>query len=169
MEEIWKDINGYEGLYQISNLGNARSSKSGRILLFDYSNGYLRVRLSKNGKVKTKRVHILVASHFIVNPENFPQVNHKDGNKHNNYFTNLEWNTHSMNMRHRFEILENKKRGAYYHHTKKRWLSQIGINHTMIHLGYFDSKEEAQKAFYDKYLEVRGTPPWTELNSVNNE
>lgn len=94
MKEIWKDIKGYEGIYQVSDLGRVRSLKFGkeRILVGRKdSDGYLRVGLCKDGKEKTCRVHRLVAEAFIPNPDGLPQVNHKDERKSNNVASNLEW------------------------------------------------------------------------------
>lgn len=96
MEEIWKDISGYEGLYQVSNLGDVRSlnyRRSGELKLLKQGNvhGYKRVELSKNGKKKKYWVHRLVAITFISNPNNLPMVNHKDEDKTNNNVNNLEW------------------------------------------------------------------------------
>lgn len=90
MEE-WKDIVGYEGLYQVSNLGNVRNNK-GKILTIRHTyDGYCYVRLSKNGKRKYPKVSRLVAIAFLPNLSNLPQVNHKDENKDNNCANNLEW------------------------------------------------------------------------------
>ena len=92
MTEIYKDIPGYEGLYQVSNLGNVYGVKrKHQIAKNDNGNGYLYVRLSKNGKVKNHYIHRLVAIAFIPNPTNLPEVNHKDENKQNNTVENLEW------------------------------------------------------------------------------
>jgi hypothetical protein len=105
MEEIWKDIEGYEGLYQISNLGNVRSlnwKKSGErrnLWLKPHNKGYLQVELSKCGVKKCFVVHRLVAGAFIPNPDNLPQVNHIDEIKTNNAADNLEWCTRSYNVR----------------------------------------------------------------------
>ena len=80
-KEIWKDILGYEGLYQVSNFGRVKSTKFGkeRILkLTKDKDGYLIVNLYKNNKSKTLKVHRLVAEVFLPNPYNLPQVNHKD-------------------------------------------------------------------------------------------
>lgn len=107
MEEIWKNVKGYEGRYEISNLGNVRSlkrngSSGGSITTFDRY-GYIRVRLWKDSRVKTISVHKLVALHFIPNPLNKPQVNHKDGNKKNNSVDNLEWCSANENMAHAYK------------------------------------------------------------------
>lgn len=98
--EIWKEIEGYEGLYQVSNLGNVKSlnKRKGRILktIKDHF-GYLRVRLSKQGELKNHKIHRLVAETFLDNPNNYKQVNHKDENKTNNKVDNLEWCTPKYN------------------------------------------------------------------------
>lgn len=107
-KEIWKDIKGYEGLYQISSYGNVRSlprqktkggllskAKNGR-------NGYYFVNLYANGIGKRYFVHKLVAQAFIPNPKNKPQINHKNGNKLDNYATNLEWVTCKENIEHAY-------------------------------------------------------------------
>ena len=109
--EIWKDIENYEGLYQVSNLGRVRSLERDVY----YSNGiishlkekilvpvldkdgYQIVSLYKNRKLKTMKVHRLVAMAFIPNPENKPQINHKDEVKNNNVVENLEWCTSKYN------------------------------------------------------------------------
>ena len=91
--EQWKDII-YEKDYQISNLGRIKSFKWGKERILKQSqcmNGYYYVGLSKNGIVKTYQVHRLVAEAFIDNPDNLPQVNHKDENPQNNVVSNLEW------------------------------------------------------------------------------
>lgn len=108
-EEIWKDIKGYEGLYQISSFGYIKSFKrykEGKILRqAKYSNGYLFVHLRPmlNGQ-KSQMVHRLVAETFIPNPNNYPYVNHKNGNKQDNTIENLEWCTQSYNLKHALDI-----------------------------------------------------------------
>lgn len=107
-EEIWKDIQGYESLYQVSNLGNVRSlrycNKNEIKVLRQYEldnkakKRYLAISLSKNNVNTKKLVHRLVAETFIPNPNNYPQVNHIDGNKKNNKVTNLEWCTQKHNI-----------------------------------------------------------------------
>ena len=108
LNEIWKDIKGFEGLYQISNYGRLKSfkvSKHGIVMSVTNKNGwYLTVRLSCKERIHTARIHRLVAEAFIPNPNNFPIVNHKDGNKQNNYDWNLEWCTGSYNVKHSMEM-----------------------------------------------------------------
>lgn len=115
MNEIWKDIQGYEGWYQVSNLGNIKSlkriraKKSGGYMMIEIpklrkphvsTNGYCDVGLHAEGKSKSFTIHRLVANAFIDNPQNKPQINHKDGNKQNNAALNLEWVTPGENMTH---------------------------------------------------------------------
>lgn len=104
-EEIWKDVVGYEGLYQVSNLGRVKSLgfdkwHKGRVIKphFDGLKHYLFVQLHKNKTSKKINVHRLVAKAFIPNPNNLPQVNHKDENKTNNNASNLEWCTNEYNI-----------------------------------------------------------------------
>ena len=109
MDEIFKDILGYEGLYQVSNLGNVKRLASyrgkGKGYLVDEhlikpsinSRGYQHIGLCKNGKVKTFNIHRLVATAFIDNPDGKPEVDHIDRNKTNNCVNNLRWATRSEN------------------------------------------------------------------------
>ena len=103
--EIWRDIPGYEGLYQVSNLGNVKSlnwKSTGReknLYLKPHNKGYYQVELAKNGRKKTFVVHRLVALAFIENPNGFSCINHKDEDKHNNCVENLEWCTASYNVK----------------------------------------------------------------------
>lgn len=101
MKEIWKDIEGYEGKYQVSNMGRIKFLKFKKIRILRSEkdvNGYLRVTLHKNGIIKRYKVHRLVAQAFIPNPNNLPQVNHKDEDKTNNNVSNLEWCDAKYNM-----------------------------------------------------------------------
>ena len=119
IEEIWKDIVGYEGKYQVSNLGRIKSLQrwSGtqyynrKQLLSLYTNkrnGYVYVYLTKNSKGKNLRVHKLVAEAFLENPNNYSQVNHKDGNRQNNSTSNLEFCSSSYNIKDMY-----KRNGKY--------------------------------------------------------
>lgn len=94
--EIWKDVNGYTGLYQISNLGNVK--RNNKILKpYFNSKGYYRVDLYKDGIEKKYTVHRLVAEHFIPNPDNKPCIDHINTNKTDNRVENLRWVTHKEN------------------------------------------------------------------------
>lgn len=105
----WVDIKGYEGIYQISHAGTVRSlarsngygsRRETRDVNITHKKGYEVLTLSKNGKAKMFFVHRLVADAFIIKPEGKVEVNHKDGNKLNNYWWNLEWVTKSENQVH---------------------------------------------------------------------
>ena len=108
--EVWKDVVGYEGLYEVSNKGNvfsverrdSRGKRSGgRMMKLRYDkDGYSQVSLCKNGKSKTKKVHRLVAGAFLPNPNGLPQVNHRDEVKDNNNVENLEWCDSKYNNNH---------------------------------------------------------------------
>ena len=98
---VWRDVKGYEGIYQISNYGevirlmsyDSRGHLRNSKILKQSKNkyGYLQLGLHKDGKEKKYLVHRLVAENFIDNPNNYPEINHKDENKQNNSASNLEW------------------------------------------------------------------------------
>lgn len=111
MDELWRDINGYEGYYQISNIGNVRSldryiNNNGRqvlkkgqpIVSVINGSGYIQCKLAKEGKNYMAYVHKLVAEAFMDNPLQLKELNHIDHNKNNNSISNLEWCTRSENM-----------------------------------------------------------------------
>lgn len=111
MTEIWKDIVGYEGLYQVSNLGRVKSlpkmvgfrPQSEKLTaIFIDKHGYYKTNLYKNNIHKQVYVHILVAQAFVPNVCNKPQVNHIDGDKSHNFDTNLEWCTAKENVVHAY-------------------------------------------------------------------
>lgn len=99
MQEIWKDIEGFDG-YQVSTWGNVKGKNGDYLTPYKNSKGYLKVGLFLGGKTHKKRISRLVAEAFIPNPYNLPQVNHKDGNNQNNSVTNLEWVTDADNKLH---------------------------------------------------------------------
>ena len=108
--EVWRDVEGFEGFYKVSNKGNvyrverigARGREcGGRTLKPAYDkDGYLKVSLCKNGMRKNKYIHRLVAEAFILNPESLPEINHIDEVKDNNNVENLEWCTREHNLNH---------------------------------------------------------------------
>lgn len=112
-KEIWKDVKGYEGLYQVSNLGRIWSVRLQRNLKPYQANGYWKIDLTaKNGKRKKEYVHRIVALTFLQKPEDCNVVNHIDGNRQNNNIENLEWCSQEYNMRHSYYTLGNTK-GCY--------------------------------------------------------
>lgn len=127
-EEIWKDIENYDGVYQVSNLGRVRTKdrmierkyhngyvRKGQIIkLQKDKDGYLKIHLYKNGKPKMYRVNRLVAETFISNPNNLSQVNHKNLDKQDNRVENLEWISAIDNVRHAANF------GLYHHPERKR-------------------------------------------------
>ena len=110
MKEIWRDIVGYEGLYQVSNTGKVKSLRYRKkyeqkeIAINLRKDGYLQVNLNKQGHQKIYLVHRLVAQTFLPNPENKPYINHIDCNPSNNCVNNLEWCTQSENMQYAVKL-----------------------------------------------------------------
>lgn len=111
--EVWMDIVGFEGLYKVSNLGRVRSCRMGIIMIPQpLKDGYLRIRLRKDGKDFPFLVHRLVAIAFISNPNNYETINHKDFNTHNNCVENLEWCTQEYNNKY-------SRDAGHYHYSEK--------------------------------------------------
>ena len=169
--ETWINIKGYEGMYQVSNLGRVKSLQRYRK---NYSklqpvpekikspylkgNGYLFTQLYKDGKSRNFYIHRLVACAFIKDYSDSLQVNHIDMDKQNNNVVNLEMVTNRENhiKAHKFR---GRKRGAYKHYDKFR--AVIQINNKTKHLGTFKTKDEAYDAYYREYLKLYGIVPWS--------
>lgn len=157
MKEIWKDILGFEGYFQVSNLGRVKrlayeyiktNGKSRRKVNFHVKdrimkgsickNGYYRVSLSINKKITYKHIHRLVAEVFIPNPNNYPCINHKDENKTNNRIDNLEWCSYSYNNNYGNA---RKKSAATYSKNHSRPLEMLSLSGKVIRR--FSSVKEA--------------------------
>jgi hypothetical protein len=164
--EIWKDIDGYSGYYQISNFGRVKSLS--RLVLNGFRNrmttikirkpkfdrgGYTEVCIKFNNKSIQFRIHRLVALHFIDNPKNKSEVNHIDSNRLNNNATNLEWTSKRENQCHGNINRKKTSRyvGVFLIKQKKNnaWRSQIQINNKNIYLGTYKTEEEAYQARCD--------------------
>lgn len=173
IKEIWKDISGFEGKYQISNLGRVKSLSRFRVygktasgitkeIILKLSTpksqyGYAVLSFWVNARVKTFKVHRLVAEAFIPNPENKPQVNHIDSNRSNNHVSNLEWVTSRENTSH--ATIKTNKSSKYTGVDKvkyNRWRATTWENGKYKYIGQYETEEMAANA-YRAYLESIGT------------
>ena len=161
LEETWKDIEGFNGFYQVSNLGRVKSlggwcgtaKKKERIRTLSHTkDGYLKVRLMYKGKDITCRVHRLVAEAFIPNPKNLETVNHIDGNKENNVVNNLEWCDRIYQMEHAYKL--------------KLKTSRLGSDNTNAKLTDEDIKYI--KSVYKKYSREFNTVSLAKKFNVTN-
>ena len=157
-QEIWKDIEGYEGLYKISSFGNVFSVKYNKIMSISICNGYRRVRLRKNKQKKTFSIAGLVAKNFIPNPENKKQVDHIDRNKLNNHVSNLRWATIIENSGNKltYKGSVSKYKGVSFHKLSKKWQAELQANGKRKYLGLFKSEKEAALAYNKKAKEIFG-------------
>ena len=136
--ESFKDI---DETYEVSNLGRVRNKKTGRILKGSLHNGYQQVVLQK----KTYLIHRLIALHFIDNPNNYPLVDHYDGDKQNNRLENLRWVTSQQNSMNRGIRTNNTSGFIGVSFRKSKWIAQITVNKYRF-LGYYDTAELASEA-----------------------
>jgi hypothetical protein len=163
--EIWKDIEGFEGCYQISNFGRVKSLErqikhpSGglrtikeRILKGAVGeNGYWFVCLYRGKKIKKHSIHRLVALYFIENTNNYKDVDHINRVKTDNRIENLRWVNRSTNLRNsnRSDNSKSKYNGVYWNKKAKKWFSNTRINNKTIHIGMFHNEILAALAFDD--------------------
>ncbi len=176
--EIWKDVVGFEGLYQVSNTGKVKGIKRKSLNSGSYSGvinvkerqlkqtknklGYHVLTLFKDGKRYFKIVHRIVAEAFIENNNNLPEVNHKDLNKSNNNVSNLEWCDRCQNINHMYQNRDksSKYKGVSYSKKRNKWCAYIDINKKRLALGRFNSEIEA-KEFRQNFI--------NQLKQINHE
>jgi hypothetical protein len=166
--EMWNDIKGYEGLYQISNFGNVMNVKTLRILKYTIDKDRCkrtidkdrckRIILSRSGKVKKFFIHRLIAINFTPNDRNKPFVDHIDNDTANNKISNLRWCTREENQKNRSMSINNTSgiKGVNFNKQSNKWHARIQINGNNIHLGYFMNIEDAKQARQKKALEMFG-------------
>jgi hypothetical protein len=156
MDEIYKTVEGFEN-YEVSNLGNIKNKRTGRILkqINDEEN-YLQVRLYNNKTSRTIKVHKLVAKMFLENPENKPYVDHIDNNRLNNNLINLKYTTCKENSQNVNISKTNTSsvQGVSYCNIKNKYRAIVCVDGVSIHLGYFNTLEEAKQARLNKVNEV---------------
>jgi hypothetical protein len=158
MVEEFRVIKGFQN-YEISNFGNVKNNKTGRILKPGInSHGYKNVTLYIDGKYFHKKIHKLVAEHFIENPHNKNNVDHINNNKLDNNVINLRWATSKENNMNRKLSSRNTShyKGVSFHKPSNKWLAQIYINGKKKYLGTFDKIEDAINTRVKKAEEVFG-------------
>lgn len=190
-KEIWKDIEGYEGLYQVSNLGRIKSLPKFHRTNKNYSSigylskekilknacdnagkGYLYVNLGRNGRIK---VHRAVAMAFIPNPNNYKEVNHIDGNPKNNNANNLEWVTHQENCLHytyklgqhsgQFKMKKVKIINKYNQNTKEFESITQAVRWIREHTKYFKASESNANKVINRDNKTMYGYIWRELTN----
>lgn len=132
--EIWKTIQDYGGLYQVSNTGKVRDLKNHIKSVYKNNKGYICLSLYYNGKTYHPTIHRLVAKAFIPNPNNYEQVNHKDCNKENNSVENLEWCNQRYNYNEGMRTFQYSKNEEHYFAKLKN--SDIPIIYELYKLGF---------------------------------
>lgn len=159
--EKWKQIKGYPD-YEVSRSGKIKSLKFGKEKILKPrkgKDGYLYVDLCKNGKVKTHRVHKLVANAFLENPENKPCVDHINGIITDNRVENLRFATHQENGYNRKSKRgsTSKYKGVSFDKQRKKWRARYqNADGKYVHIGYFDTELEAHEAYVEKVKELHG-------------
>ncbi len=160
--EIWKEIKGFEGLYEVSNLGRVKSlkrkftSKEKFLKPYVSTGGYLRVTLSKKGKVKNKKIHQLLAVAFLKHKPCGMKlvVDHINNVKTDNRLDNLQIVTHRYNVSKSTPKGSSEYTGVRYIKKNKNWRAQIVINGKFKHLGIFNDELEAAEAYQKALKEL---------------
>lgn len=151
--EIWKDIEGFEGKYQVSNLGNVKSLNYGnrgyeQILIPKINNkGYKWVELPNGHNKRCLLIHRLVALAFLKNPNNYPIINHKDENPQNNHVDNLEWCTVSYNNK--YSIKRHPERFVLRKNREKRDYYKVKTKYFNVHINQFSKDGEFIKQWFN--------------------
>ena len=140
---MMKDIPGYDD-YAITDCGKVWSYRLSRWVSSFIDNRYYKVNLYKDGKQKLKKVHRLLAESFIDNPECKEQVDHIDGDTSNNNLSNLRWVTNTENQQNR-----KRAKGYCWHKQLQKWRAQIKVGTKLIHLGLYQTEDEARQAYLD--------------------
>ena len=157
-EELFKRIDGYDN-YFVSNFGNVKNSKTNRIMkLKNHRQGYKQIGLYKNGNVKNFLIHRLVGIAFLENPDNKQKIDHIDEDKANNNVMNLRWCSQKENGCNRGRTINNKSgfKGVAFNKPKNKYQASIKIDGKSKHLGYFETVEEASRAYEAKAREIHG-------------
>lgn len=159
MNEIWKDVVGYKGIYQVSNLGNVKVIRNGKnsIKKNGTSRQYLNVTLSSNGVRKTFRVHQLVAICFLNHKPDGTQnlvVDHINDNAHDNRLENLQIITSRENVSKKKGDYTSKYKGVCWHKATGKWRSKLSIKYKCYWLGIFNTEQEASEAYQNKLKEI---------------
>ena len=155
--EIFKDVKGYEGLYQVSNLGNVKGLKRNSILKSNTDfHGYVRIKLCKEGKTKTKKIHKLVAIAFLNHTPNGQVlvVDHIDNNKLNNKLENLQVTTSRHNSSKDRKNKTSKYTGVSWSKKMSKWKTSITTNKKQTHLGYFENELDASIVYNNALINL---------------
>ena len=168
MEEIYKKIDDYDN-YEVSNMGNVRNTNTNRILKPRKDCGYFRVGLYKNNIRKPFPIHRLVGFAFIPNPENLPCIDHIDRDRTNNSISNLRWISKSNNCRNRTKLQNSSSKyiGVCFDKREGKYKAQIRINNKNKHIGYYETEDDAGKAF-DNYIKEHNLTEFYSLNFPDN-
>ena len=161
MEEVWRPINGYEGCYEVSNIGRIKSLNRYvnprslrlvrcRIMVPWITKGYFCVSLCRYGVIKKRYVHRLMASAFLLNPNNYPCINHKNGVKTDNIIENIEWFTYSYNNQHALDYgLRDRKKSS--RPGEKNPNAKLTLNDVLEIRQVLKNRKETQKSISKRY------------------